>query len=138
MVCDEGVVCSDAYCIGRPEYDWFEIRDWQMRPIEDELRSRVEELELAVACEEMDKQHAVGKLNAELARLREQVRWRKYPEEKPSENTFYPVLVKVHKKLCRSWAWFENGKWETCTDVKYWIPNLSMPLPQPPEEVNHE
>ena len=45
MVCDEGVVCSDAYCIGRPEYNWFEIRDWQMRPIEDELRSRVEELE---------------------------------------------------------------------------------------------
>lgn len=78
---------------------------WNHRPIEDALRS-------------------------ELDQLREQMRWRKYPDEKPTKEGEYLVLMFGSIIEQRGWEGDVN-KWEHTkgVNITHW-----MPRPQPPEE----
>lgn len=72
-----------------------------------------------------------ARLNAEIAKLKEEQRWRKFPDEKPSEEGYYII--------CGSSGFRHADKWTYCKDrqkmdfsfysygVAYW-----MPLPPPP------
>ena len=69
----------------------------------------------------------------ELASLREQVRWRKYPEEMPKRDGFYLVLENVNQVAgyyhwCKQFGWNTDGGRINIQTVTHW-----MPLPQPPE-----
>lgn len=70
----------------------------------------------------------------ENAALREQVRWRKYPEEKPKRDGFYLVLENINQVAgyyhwCKQFGWNTDGGRINIQTVTHW-----MPLPQPPEE----
>jgi hypothetical protein len=64
----------------------------------------------------------------ELLALREQTRWRKYPDEKPEEDARVLVLVRFSdNKESQDFVLiddYENGKFDTFykKDVKKWIP----------------
>lgn len=93
------------------------------------LKSRIAELE------RMDTEHTVqiAKMNALIEELEESQRWRKFSEEKPSEEGYYLI--------CGSSGFRTADKWTYCKDrqkmdfsfysygVKYW-----MPLPSAPKE----
>lgn len=75
----------------------------------------------------------VDSMEKELASLREATRWRKYPEEKPSEDTRYIICgssgfidadrwVYLKEKQRMGFGFYDYG-------VKCW-----MPCPKPPEE----
>lgn len=75
----------------------------------------------------------VEQLLMEIAKLKDAQRWRKYPEEKPSEDTRYII--------CGSSGFRDADRWMYLKDkqrmgfgfhdygVKYW-----MPMPKAPEE----
>ena len=93
------------------------------------LKARIAELE------RMDTEHTVqiAKMNALIEELEESQRWRKFSEEKPSEEGYYLI--------CGSSGFRTADKWTYCKDrqkmdfsfysygVKYW-----MPLPSAPKE----
>ena len=69
----------------------------------------------------------------ENAALREQVRWRKYPEEMPKRDGFYLVLENINQVAgyyhwCKQFGWNTDGGRINIQTVTHW-----MPLPQPPE-----
>lgn len=75
----------------------------------------------------------IAELEKENAELKEERRWRKFPDEKPSEEGFYII--------CGSSGFRNADKWTYCKDrqkkdfsfysygVNYW-----MPFPSAPEE----
>lgn len=106
-------------CCGLTINNYFVRRDlvkyWNTRPIEDALQRRIDEL------------------TAELAALREQVRWRKYPDEMPKRDGFYLVLENVNQVAgyyhwCKQFGWNTDRGRINIQSVTHW-----MPLPQPPE-----
>ena len=72
----------------------------------------------------------VEELEREIARLREQVRWRKYPEEKPGELTEVFAWDKdIDSIVLEYYAnWEDTGYRFEDLHITYW-----MPLPEPPE-----
>jgi len=67
-------------------------------------------------------------------RLREQLRWRKYPEEKPEKDGDYLV---IWEGTVGMWAWLD-GKWDWnqvagCEDMSHLI-TLWLPIPPTQEE----
>ena len=104
------------------------------------LKERIAELEkenaeLKEQYRDMDVTHTVhiAKMNALIEELEESQRWRKFSEEKPSEEGYYLI--------CGSSGFRTADKWTYCKDrqnmdfsfysygVKYW-----MPLPSAPKE----
>lgn len=104
------------------------------------LKARIAELEkenaeLKEQYRDMDVTHTVhiAKMNALIEELEESQRWRKFSEEKPSEEGYYLI--------CGSSGFRTADKWTYCKDrqkmdfsfysygVKYW-----MPLPSAPKE----
>ena len=104
------------------------------------LKERIAELEkenaeLKEQYRDMDVTHTVhiAKMNALIEELEESQRWRKFSEEKPSEEGYYLI--------CGSSGFRTADKWTYCKDrqkmdfsfysygVKYW-----MPLPSDPKE----
>ena len=69
-----------------------------------------------------------NKLRAELASLRERVRWRKYPEEEPPVDGRYLIYSdgSIHLR------YLEDGKFIEYINQEYNVTHW-MPLPQPPE-----
>jgi prefoldin subunit 5 len=76
----------------------------------------------------------VEQLLMEIVKLKEDRRWRKYPDEKPSEDTRYIICgesgfrdadrwMLLKEKGCMGFGFYDYG-------VKYW-----MPIPKAPEEV---
>ena len=73
----------------------------------------------------------VARLKARIADLEEERRWRKFPDEKPSEEGYYII--------CGSSGFRNADKWTYCKDrrkmdfsfytygVKYWMPFPSAP-----------
>lgn len=75
----------------------------------------------------------ISNLRSEVSALREQVRWRKYPEEMPKRDGFYLVLENVNQvagyyHLCKQFGWNTDGGRINIQTVTHW-----MPLPQLPE-----
>ena len=66
------------------------------------------------------------------AALREQVRWRKYPEEMPKERGWYPTWEKNSIGVFQDDSFWTGSRWqesEISGKVLFWM----LPLPQPPE-----
>jgi hypothetical protein len=58
---------------------------------------------------------AIAMMATELLALREQTRWRKYPDEKPVESFFMmPVLIPPHNELYL--AYFMGNEWWAVSD----------------------
>ena len=93
------------------------------------LKARIAELE------RMDTEHTlqIAKMNGYIHHLEEERRWRKFPDEKPSDEGYYII--------CGSSGFRNADKWTYCKDrqkmdfsfysygVKYW-----MPLPSAPKD----
>lgn len=74
------------------------------------------------------KQVEVDRLTAELAVLREQVRWRKYPEEKPEE-MMSAIVLREDGSIVDDFILNISHDWLSSPgEVTHW-----MPLPKPPE-----
>lgn len=119
LVRDKYIICNS--CNAFSPDDKAENRNelWNTRPLEDALRSRVEELE-----RELDKAIKVGaQALGEVVRLREQVRWH-LPDEEPEK---YPILIEDEYEYG-----FEIYHTFKPACIKRW-----MYLPIPPE-VNNE
>ena len=105
------------------------VEEWNTRPIEDELRSRVEDQaeamrDIMVVNHQLIKEME-GK-DTELTRLREQVRWIPKNEGIPADPS---LVVEVYTQSGN----FEYRKvYDITAAVAYWR------YRQPPEEVNHE
>jgi hypothetical protein len=79
--------------------------------------------------------YELTRLKARIAELEDERRWRKFPDEKPSEEGYYII--------CGSSGFRNADKWTYCKDrqkmdfsfysygVKYW-----MPMPSAPKEEN--
>lgn len=93
------------------------------------LKARIAELER----KETEHTLQIAKMNGYIHHLEEECRWRKFPDEKPSEEGYYII--------CGSSGFRNADKWTYCKDrqkmdfsfysygVKYW-----MPLPSAPKE----
>lgn len=93
------------------------------------LKARIAELER----KETEHTLQIAKMNGYINHLEEERRWRKFPDEKPSEEGHYII--------CGSSGFRNADKWTYCKDrqkmdfsfysygVKYW-----MPLPSAPKE----
>ena len=78
----------------------------------------------------IDQVSALKQRNAELekenAELKEERRWRKYPEEKPEHNGIFIVLIREHTITLDAYN-TNKGKFQT------YRPTAWMPLPKAPE-----
>ena len=93
----------------------------------DELHSFIPQSSISELFDEIER------LEHEIASLREQVRWRKYPEEEPEADIWYWTDC--------GWCEYTFGVWEDTNHVKqpvrFYI-NVLVSLdnpPQPPKEV---
>ena len=77
---------------------------------------------------------AIAEKDKEIAELKEERRWRKFPEEKPKWGEEVLVVDDESKqyivRFSHDMKWISWGKMNTCEseNVKYW-----MPLPKAPE-----
>lgn len=104
----------------------YTARDIGYRDMERKLKAL--EADLVISNRELlIKQVEINRLTAELA-LREQVRWRKYPEEKPPVDGRYLIYSdgSIHLR------YLEDGKFIEYINQEYNVTHW-MPLPQPPE-----
>lgn len=93
-----------------------------------ELKQKLESVQASMYCDVVD-------ANMENRRLKEERRWRKFPEEKPKWGEEVLVVDDENKKyivrFSHDMKWISWGKMNTCEseNVKYW-----MPLPSAPKE----
>ncbi len=117
------------------EYEALKREVQQFREISAGSRTTIDDIaEIKTLTSEVN---ALREMNAkaqeEIATLKENQRWRKFPDEKPSEEGYY--------NICGSSGFRNADKWTYCKDrqkmdfsfysygVKYW-----MPLPKAPED----
>ena len=96
------------------------------------LKSRIAELE------RMDTEHTVqiAKMNGYISHLEEERRWRKFPDEKPTEEMegmdFIVSNGFFHREISEWRGYWNNDPFcgdRHCDEVKYW-----RPLPAEPKE----
>lgn len=95
------------------------------------LKARIAELE------RMDTEHTlqIAKMNGYIHHLEEERRWRKFPEEKPSEEMEgedFLVSNGYYSVVCEWRGYWNNEPFcgdNNCDVVKFW-----MPLPKAPKE----
>lgn len=68
-----------------------------------------------------------AELEAELAALKDERRWRKFPDEKPEHNGIFIVLLGEHTRTLDAYD-TDKGKFKT------YRPTAWMPLPKAPED----
>jgi hypothetical protein len=75
----------------------------------------------------IDAMDPVKQLREENAKLRDQLRWRKWPEESPSESGFY--LVGRHGLSYTQARYFHAGcnDWDVMWKNFYWMPQIPLP-----------
>lgn len=97
------------------------------------LKARIAELE------RMDTEHTlqIAKMNGYIHHLEEERRWRKYPEEKPSEEMEgedFLVSNGYYSVVCEWRVYWNNDPFcgdKNCDVVKFW-----MPMPSAPKEAD--
>lgn len=69
----------------------------------------------------------IAELESENAKLRDQLRWRKWPEESPSESGFY--LIGSHGLSYTPIGHFHAGhnQWDVDWRQFYWMPQIPLP-----------
>ena len=90
------------------------------------------EADAVIANLEESHKKEVGELLMEIAKLKDAQRWRKYPEEKPSEDTRYIICGSSGFRDADRWMYLKEkqrmGFGFHDYGVKYW-----MPMPKAPE-----
>ena len=109
---------SHDYCLLAEEYEALKLEKCKALEADYAISNR----ELLI------KQVEINRLTAENAALREQVRWRKYPEEEPPVDGRYLIYSdgSIHLR------YLEDGKFIEYINQEYNVTHW-MPLPQPPE-----
>jgi len=76
----------------------------------------------------MDAMDPVKQLREENAKLRDQLRWRKWPEESPTETGYY-IVWKFNLSYTPNGFYSVNSdSWDVMWKRFYWMPQ--MPLPE--------
>jgi hypothetical protein len=68
----------------------------------------------------------VSKLEEKNAKMRDQLRWRKWPEESPSESGCYAVRL-PGKCFTMTGYWNCFGDWDLKYERFYWMPQIPLP-----------
>ena len=66
----------------------------------------------------------------EIIEKREQLRWRRYPDEKPSEDGYYEVVSFVNVRVKRYFGYYNSviDAWlDEVGDALYWKPTIPIP-----------
>jgi hypothetical protein len=107
--------------------------------LEAELADKERELEMlrdADALLARAEPIAINKLMADNESLRERLRWRKWPDEKPETAGPYMTIltdIEGEPKLEHEWQAFNGTRWE-CDDfcrTVYWLPAPAIPTESP-------
>ena len=98
------------------------------RPTQESYEHALVGASLVAAARLQDKVFEIQDIKAELTALREQVRWRQYPEEEPPVDGRYLIYSdgSIHLR------YLEDGKFIEYINQEYNVTHW-MPLPQPPE-----
>jgi hypothetical protein len=68
----------------------------------------------------------IAELEAENAKLRDLLRWRKWPEEKPTETGCHAVRL-PGKCFTMTGYWNCFGDWDLKYERFYWMPQIPLP-----------
>jgi hypothetical protein len=113
------------------------LRDFLCQAIDQVDEKDKEIAKLKEQYKDMDVTHTVqiAKMNGYISHLEEERRWRKFPDEKPSEKMEgedFLVSNGYYSVVCEWRGYWNNEPFcgdKNCDDVKYW-----MPLPSAPKE----
>ena len=109
---------------------------YEMHEVDAIIAQKNKEIAELKATPHTDNSAVIEKMATEIAELKDKLRWRKFPDEKPKWGEEVIVVDDASKQYIVRFSydmkWISWGNMNTCESkyVKYW-----MPLPSDPNEV---